>query len=164
MNAQTSSAGGTLVVDYAAADTDTLIERLQRETPKGRGICMLLLGEPEFEKLKFAHSVARVTGYPLQVIATPALVGERLTQTHENLGTEFEKVRVGGTVLFFSDVEALFKRDDAREVELDQIKREVAFLCRKAQTFHGFTLLSVDTPEHLSEQVLKETVRVIVTF
>ena len=112
----------------------------------GRGLCVLLRGEPGTGKTLSAEILASELKMPLYRASIPKIVSKYVGETERNLERAFREATSARGLLLFDEADALFsKRVDVSSAQDRYSNMEVNLLLQEIERFEGVVVLTTNS-------------------
>jgi SpoVK/Ycf46/Vps4 family AAA+-type ATPase len=118
----------------------------QEKLPSGRGLVVLLSGEPGTGKSLSAEVIATELGLSLYRINPAKVVSKFVGETEKNLNEILQQARATHAILFFDEADALFSTRVAKvETANDRfVNLETNFLLQQLERYEGVVILATN--------------------
>lgn len=135
-----------------------------RKNPYGRGICVLLYGQPGTGKTMAAQVLANTLGLMLYRVDLSKILSKYIGETEKNITELFRRAKNTNALLFFDEADALFsKRSKVKDSHDRNANIETAHLLQKLEDYEGITVLATNLVENI-DVAFKRRIRFIIHF
>ena len=123
---------------------------------RGLGITALFHGGSGTRKTMAAEVLANHCHLDLYRIDLSTFVSQDIAETEKNLSRIFDAASVGGAILFFDEVDALFgKRTEVKDSHDRHANVEVSDLLQRMEAYQGLVILTTNLKDALDSAFLR---------
>ena len=121
-----------------------------------RGPTSLFAGTDGAAKILAVAALGSELGLDLYRVDLTHMVSKYIGETEKNLARIFEEAAEYDAILFFDEADALFgKRSEVKDTHDRYANMEVAYFFQRVEAYPGLVIISVNTSEGLSEDLLR---------
>lgn len=129
---------------------------IDRITPYGKGLSLLLFGPPGTGKTMAAQVISHDLGLDLYRVDLSQLFSKYIGETEKTLHLIFEEAKKADIILFFDEADAVFsKRTEISSSNDKYSNNSISYILQKIEEYDGMVILSTNYYQNIDPAFLR---------